>query len=74
MRAWRTLVRVVFVEGDVATVVLPAWRHEERVQVKLGELPQDVRGWFWPDVRLHARVNIGAASADELCFSEWEPR
>lgn len=76
-RRWRTLVRVTGVDGDGAraTVVVPAWRHDEFVEVDLAGLPPEAReAACVPGARLHALAALGAASASELDLGEWEPR
>lgn len=76
-RRWRTLVRIAGVDhaGERATVVVPAWRHDEFVEVDLACMPPDVReAASVPGARLHAMVALGAGSADELDFGGWEPR
>lgn len=76
-KRWRTLVRVTGVDGEGkrATVVVPAWRHDEFVDVDLESMPADVReAAMVPGARLHAMVALGAESPEGLEFGGWEPR
>lgn len=74
-RPWRNQVRVVDV-GDkdrgVFYVTVPGWRGDERIGVLRADVPPGVRARLVEGYRLHAKVNIGAESADELFFQDWE--
>lgn len=75
-RMWRSLVLVVAVDVDngTATVEIPGWHSGEAVRIRLDGVPGNVRDRFAPDFRCHARVNIGAETAGELVFADWEER
>lgn len=71
-RPWRTLVRVVSVDAQTASVVLPAWNSAEVVAVPVGSIPPEIVQNFAQGFRCHARVNIGAERKEDLVFSDWE--
>lgn len=70
MRLWRSLVRVVEVTPTAVTVVVPGWNVHEQVTLPAASVPVPVT----PGARVHARVNLGADTKEELVFQEWEPR
>ena len=76
-RGWRTLVRVVDVqvgEGLASVyVVVPGWDPSKKIRLLLNELPPDVQQVVGRQDRLHARINIGADSHEDLFFEHWEP-
>lgn len=76
-RLWRTQVRVVD-EGEpdrgVFYVVVPGWGSNERIGVRLEDVPSEVRDSLAEGRRYHVQANIGAESADELYFGTWESR
>jgi CheY-like chemotaxis protein len=73
-RPWRALIRVHAVDRDRGFfyVVIPGWNVREKVRLALDHLPQDVRSQVEADKRLHAQVNIGSESYQDLYFYEWE--
>ena len=75
-RTWRTLVRIEDVdrkEGqDILDVIIPAWNPADAVQIEGALLPDALRGKLARDVRLFARVNIGAERAEDLFFTDFE--
>ena len=74
-KAWRTLVRVHDVSpgGDCCHVVVPAWNPHHAVKLCFSDVPHRIRQNMRPGTRLHAQVNIGAGSFEDLHFDEWEP-
>lgn len=71
-KLWRTLIRVEFIAGREAHVVVPAWDSKQVVKVKLSQIPEHIKSHLYEGKRLHARVNIGADEAKDLRFSDWE--
>lgn len=73
-RPWRTLVRVNDVDPGRGFfyVVVPGWDVRTKVRLDLGNVPDGIRALIEPGKRLHAQVNIGALSAHDLYFDEWE--
>lgn len=71
-RLWRTLIRVAEVSGNDVYVVIPAWNSTEKVFVHKPGLPPNIQLQLKAGKRLHAKVNIGAESAADLSFTEWE--
>jgi hypothetical protein len=73
-RPWRTLVRVA--DADLAKgffdVVVPGWDPREVIRLRVDEIPEGFRGCISLGARLHAHVNIGAESQEELFFEGWE--
>jgi hypothetical protein len=77
-RPWRTLVRVDDVVQDGLHpwfgVIVPAWDSGEIVRIWFDQVPANLHAIIKPDVRLHATVNLGAESPEELFFDNWEPK
>ena len=74
-RPWRTLVRVHDASDDAnyCHVVVPAWSSDQVIRLYIQDLPDAIRPLMTAGARLHAKVNIGARSFDEVYFDEWEP-
>ena len=74
-RPWRTLVRVrdVSEEAGHCRVVVPAWNPHQAIQLHFHDIPDEIVLHMTAGARLHAKVNIGARSVEEICFDEWEP-
>ena len=75
-KPWRTLVRIEeFVDDDkhkYMYVVVPGWSPNKKIRLYLEDLPLNVRKVVREDKRLHAQVNIGTESHEQLYFTEWE--
>lgn len=73
-KAWRTLVRVHDVDENQneCHVVIPGRNMEEKITLRLDELPRNIKDLVVPDKRFHAQVNLGAESFRELYFTDWE--
>lgn len=71
-RTHRTLIRVVEVRGDTVRMVIPGWDAALIVERPLDIVPQRLHASLEKDFRVHARVNIGASSEEELVFHSWE--
>jgi hypothetical protein len=56
--------------ADYALVIVMGRSPDERAKVSINEFPCEI----WPGMILHAKVNTGAESVDDLCFSDWELR
>ena len=73
-RPWRTLVRVRDAEeADYCHVVVPAWNRHQAIRLYFQDVPEEIRPRMKAGARLHAKVNIGADSFEEIYFDEWEP-
>lgn len=73
-RPHRALVRVERVIGAHAWVIVPGFDPRQGIRVALETIPEPVRSKLAPGVRVHARVNIGAESPEDLVFDDWESR
>ncbi len=73
-RPWRTLVRIVEIDedGGYFYVVIPAWSSQQKVRIDQDEIPEGIKRVLNAGQRLHAQVNIGANSFEELYFDGWE--
>lgn len=73
-RPTRTLVRVNDIDSDRGFfyVVVPGWDVRAKVRLDLNNVPPEIKNMVEPDKRFHAQVNIGAQSAHDLYFDEWE--
>ena len=74
-RPWRTLVRVhdAPAEANYCYVVVPAWNADQVIRLYYHDIPEEILPSMTAGSRLHARVNIGAGSFDEVYFYDWEP-
>ncbi len=75
-RPWRTLVRVddVSQDGNYCHVVVPAWNPHQAIRLYFHDIPHDILPRLkTTGSRLHAKVNIGAVSFEDVYFDEWEP-
>lgn len=72
---WRTLVRVHDAPTDAGYchVVVPAWNADQEIRLYLHDIPEEILPRMTAGSRLHAKVNIGAGSSEEVYFDEWEP-
>lgn len=77
-RPWRTLIRVEDVDPEskppMVFAIIPAWNPDEGVRFPLDIVPMEMRDNVQADVRIYAKVNIGAESQDELYFQDFEYR
>ena len=75
-RPWRTLVRVEEVDKEMAPpmffVVLSGWHSSDKIRLPLNIMPSELQSRIKPGVRLHAQVNKGAESQDNLYFESFE--
>jgi hypothetical protein len=69
-RFWRTLIRVVVVDGGGFFAVLPGWDPHSEVYIRTEEGPPFT---VKQGDRVHARVNIDAGSRVSLKYRNWEP-
>lgn len=74
-KPWRTLVRVddVSQDGRYCHVIVPAWSPHQAIRIYFQDIPHDVLTNMRNGLRLHAKVNIGAESFEDVYFDEWEP-
>ena len=74
-RPWRTLVRVsdVAEEAGQCYVVVPAWDAHQAIRLYFHDIPGEIALRMTAGARLHAKVNTGARSFEEVYFDEWEP-
>ena len=75
-RPWRTLVRVAELDLDreFVYVIVPPWDVRKKIRIDLDSMPLEVRDVLTLDRRLHAFVNTGADSHEDLFFERWEPK
>ncbi len=71
-RPWRALVRVEDIADEYAYLILPSWPHREGVKLPLQALPESIRKTVEVGARYFAHVNVGAESASDLYFTNWE--
>jgi hypothetical protein len=69
----RTLVRVEEVEKDVVYLVVPGFSQQDVIRIRRGDLPRSIDEIVGKGrTRLHAFVNLGAETEDELFFENWD--
>ncbi len=75
-RPWRTQVEIVDAPtgADYVWVIVMGRSPNEKAKVYKSELPLEVQNRVQPGMILHAVVNTGAKSAQDLYFDEWEPK
>jgi len=71
-KAWRTLVRIDQFDDTSVLIFVPSWNPSEAIELRKTELPKELFASLQPDLRVFAKVNIGAESVFELFFSDWE--
>lgn len=77
-KTWKTLVRFDDVIRDehsnklIAMAILPSWNKDLVINLKMMELPEEIRAIAEPELRLYAHVNIDAEDPYELYFQNWE--
>ncbi len=73
-KPWRTLIRVEEIDSDrvYLYVVIPGWNTQKKIRLYLDNFPKVIREVIQEDMRLHAQVNIGAETYEDLYFDEWE--
>ena len=75
-RPWRTLVRVEEVDKEMAPpmffVVLSGWHSSDKIRLPLNIIPPKLQSRIKPGIRLHAQVNKGAESQENLYFESFE--
>ena len=54
-------------------VVVSGWKPDMKLRVYHEDVPDALRPKIRPGQRLHAQVNIGAETAADLYFYDWEP-
>lgn len=74
-KPWRTLVRIdgVDEEGSYCHVIVPAWNPNQAIRLYFDSIPSELHRLLEPGRRLHALVNIGAESFEDVFFEKWEP-
>lgn len=74
-KLWRTLIQVDDVsENSNFFIIIPSWNPQETISINKSELPPEISSIIKPDMRLHARANIGADNVNDLFFTDWEPK
>lgn len=79
-RPWRSLVRVADVDNSISEenpfveFVVPAWDPNTVVRISKSELPDGFLEQIGPQMRCHAKVNLGAENHDDLYVYDWEAR
>lgn len=77
-KTWRTLVQFDDVIKDetnnkiMAMAILPSWNRNIVINLKMIELPPEIREVAEPELCLYAHVNIDAEDPYELYFQNWE--
>jgi len=70
--AWRTLIRVDDVVDNNVFIFIPGWDYQVSLSLNKLDLPKNIQDIIKPDMRIHAKVNVGAERQDELYFKDWE--
>lgn len=72
---WRTQIRIEEVDPSLNYVyaVVPAWDVRKKIRIDRDVVPEQIYGSFHNEKIVHAKVNIGAESYEELFFVSWEP-
>lgn len=73
-KAWRTLIRIDYVDDTHFYIIIPSWNPNEGISIAKSDLPYEVRNILKDDLRIHAEVNIEASSKNDLFFINWEPK
>ena len=76
-RPWRTQIHFLDQDSEqqgTFIAEIPGWELSEVIRIRLKDIPVDVASHVRPDFRCHARVNLGAETAEELFVCDWEER
>ena len=76
-RPWRTQIHFLYREDeqrDTFFAEIPGWELRDIIRIRLSDLPRNVAPRVTDDFRCHARVNLGAETAEELFLYDWEER
>lgn len=72
-KMWRTLVRVTRTHDEHgAWLIIPGWDVKEEVLCPRQAIPPCIFKNMRANNRYHVGCNIGADSAEDLCFDRWE--
>ena len=73
-RPWRTQIEVVDIDENCkcAWVIVMGRSADERTSIFMNELPKHIQTDLKKGRMLHAKVNVGAQSREELYFDDWE--
>ncbi len=71
-KLWRALVRVDGVDDNHVYIIIPSWDMNKAISLNKNDLPKEIVETAIADKRMHVRVNLGASSADDLYFVNWE--
>jgi hypothetical protein len=76
LRLWRTIIEVTNVSQDLNlfSAIVVGFDPDRTIVLNSTILPAEIKGALTVGRYLHAKVNIGAKSDEELIFREWEPR
>jgi hypothetical protein len=72
--AWRTLIRIEDVVDNNIFIFIPGWNYEVSISLNKQDLPRDIRNIIKADMRVHAKVNVGAERSEDLFFKDWEAK
>jgi hypothetical protein len=71
-KVWRTLIRVDDIGDNHLYLIIPSWNSNETIKIPIKDLPVDIQSKAKADVRMHAKVNVGATLSNDLFFLDWE--
>ncbi|MDJ0902996.1 MAG: hypothetical protein QNJ55_29770 [Xenococcus sp. MO_188.B8] len=75
-KSYRTIVRITDIDEEsherVVDAFVPGWNPHKAVRFPASLVPEHLRDKLKPNVRLFARVNIGAEKPDDLYFEKFE--
>jgi hypothetical protein len=71
-KLWRTLIKVDDRDEKHIYLMIPAWNPNKIVSINQNLIPAEISKNIQPDMKLFARVNIGATDAIDLYFENWE--
>lgn len=68
---YRTLVRVTSISDDSFSVVIPGWSVNTEITINKSDVPDYIQSDLVDGKRMHALVNIGVDTVEEIKFLEW---
>ncbi len=73
-KLWRTLVKIEDINETHVYLLIPAWNPNKIILVNRNIITLHISDRLSSDMRLFAKVNIGASPASELYFSDWRDK
>jgi CheY-like chemotaxis protein len=71
-KLWRSFIRIDDIDKNYAYLTIPAWNPNKVISISKKIIEDEILNNVNPDMKLFAKVNIGAENALDLYFKNWE--